>query len=54
MQWSDNESRRVEGNLKLLRRLGLLTRAQCKEVGALPTLAVPSDHYPLVAEFLLK
>ena len=52
MQWG--EGRRVEGSLKLLRRLGLMSRKQCKELGTLPTLASPSDHYPLVAEFLLK
>jgi len=54
MQWNERDGRRIEGNLKLIRRLGLLTRGQCKELGSLPTLASPSDHYPLVAEFLLK
>jgi len=54
MQWSDMQRRRVEGSLKLLRRLGLMTRNQCKDNGPLPSLAVPSDHFPLVAQFVLK
>jgi len=54
MQWNGVERRREEGNLKLIKRLRLPTRNECKEVGQLPNLASPSDHYPLLAEFLLK
>jgi len=44
----------VESNLKLLRRLGLFSTDKCKKIGKIPNWDESSDHYPLVAEFLLK
>ncbi|XP_021956214.1 protein angel homolog 2 isoform X2 [Folsomia candida] len=44
---------REEGSLKLLRRLKLPTSAECKKSGKIPQEGASSDHYPLLAEFLL-
>jgi mRNA deadenylase 3'-5' endonuclease subunit Ccr4 len=52
--WNENFGKQIEGKLKLLRRLGLLSRSKCKELGNLPRADIPSDHYPLIAEFMLK
>jgi hypothetical protein len=52
--WNDQYQKQTEGKLRLLRRLGLLNRVQCKQMGPIPNLAVSSDHYSLVAEFVLK
>ncbi|CAG7834867.1 unnamed protein product [Allacma fusca] len=52
--WNEQYKKQTEGKLRLLRRLGLLNRNQCKEMGPIPNLAVSSDHYSLIAEFVLK
>lgn len=38
--------------LKLLSRLGLLAGEELDSLGGLPSLASPSDHLPLAANFL--
>jgi hypothetical protein len=52
--WSHRYQKPIEGNLKLIRRYGLLNRQQCKKMGCMPNSNVSSDHFPLIAEFLLK
>ena len=44
---------RREGSLKLLGRLDLPTAGQMARVGRIPNSCCPSDHLPLLAEFLL-
>ena len=44
----------IEGNLKLISRLNLLTGKQVLDLGGLPSQAFPSDHLCLVAKFLLR
>ena len=45
---------RREGSLKLLGRLGLTNSRQMARVGNIPNQFCPSDHLPLVADFLLS
>eukprot|EP00092_Neocalanus_flemingeri_P089492 GFUD01113246.1.p1 GENE.GFUD01113246.1~~GFUD01113246.1.p1 ORF type:complete len:553 (-),score=163.57 GFUD01113246.1:65-1723(-) len=45
---------RQEGRLKLLGRQSLLTGPEISALGGLPSTICPSDHLPLLAEFLLK
>ena len=51
--FSHRYSKFVEGNLKLLQKLTLLTEEQCTDLGHLPNEACPSDHLSLAAKFLL-
>ena len=44
---------RREGKLKLVGRLSLPSSQQMLEVGSLPNYFSPSDHLPLIADFLL-
>ena len=44
---------RREGKLKLIGRLSLPSAQQMWEVGSLPNYFSPSDHLPLLADFLL-
>ena len=44
---------RREGRLKLLGRLSLPTAQQMALVGRIPNTHCPSDHLPLLADFLL-
>ena len=43
----------IEGRIKLLGRLGLLSQREIKSVGNLPNFQNPSDHMPLLVKFLL-
>ena len=45
---------RKEGSLKLLGRLGLPNSQQMARVGNIPNQFIPSDHLPLVVDFLLS
>jgi protein angel len=45
--------KREENRLQLLGRYRLLNPDQSSQIGAMPTYGVPSDHYPLMAKFLL-
>ncbi|CAG0915964.1 unnamed protein product [Notodromas monacha] len=45
--------KRVENRLRLFSRQRMLQADHCELVGRIPTLGVPSDHYPLAARFLL-
>jgi len=51
--YSEKYNKFVEGNLKLVSKLELLSGQQCREMGGLPSNACPSDHLSLVAKFLL-
>jgi hypothetical protein len=44
---------RVEGSLKLLARLRLPDARQMDRIGHIPSALCPSDHLPLLADFLL-
>jgi mRNA deadenylase 3'-5' endonuclease subunit Ccr4 len=46
-------ARRVEGRLKLLGRLSLPDTRQMDAVGHIPSDVCPSDHLPLIADFML-
>ena len=50
---SGSQDGRREGKLKLVGRLSLPSARQMEEVGRLPNLSSPSDHLPLLADFLL-
>jgi mRNA deadenylase 3'-5' endonuclease subunit Ccr4 len=43
----------IEGNLKLVAKLDLLSGHQCRRMGSLPSEKCPSDHLSLCAKFLL-
>lgn len=43
----------IEGRIKLLGRLGLLSQREIKSAGNLPNFQNPSDHMPLLVKFLL-
>lgn len=45
---------KIEGNLKLISRLNLLSGNEVTNLGGLPSLAFPSDHLCLAAKFLLR
>ena len=45
---------RQEGKLKLVGRLSLPTGPEISVLGGLPSAVCPSDHLPLLAEFILK
>ena len=51
--FSSKFSKFIEGPLKLLGRLNLLTASECSKLGHLPNKSCPSDHLSLVAQFLL-
>jgi len=44
---------RVEGSLKLLAHLRLPDARQMDRIGHIPSQLCPSDHLPLLADFLL-
>ena len=50
---SSSSDGRREGSLKLLGRLSLPTVQQMALVGRIPNTHCPSDHLPLLADFLL-
>ena len=50
---SSSSDGRREGSLKLLGRLSLPTVQQMALVGRIPNTLCPSDHLPLLADFLL-
>lgn len=50
---SSSSDGRREGSLKLLGRLSLPTAQQMALVGKIPNTHCPSDHLPLLADFLL-
>ena len=50
---SQSSDGRREGKLKLIGRLSLPSGQQMLEVGSLPNYFNPSDHLPLLADFLL-
>ena len=52
--YSQRHGNWVEGNLKLLSRLNLLSGKEVHTLGGLPSMAFPSDHLCLVAKFLLR
>ncbi|CAL8103348.1 unnamed protein product [Orchesella dallaii] len=54
MTWNSHLNKVIEGRLKLIRRLGLFNRSECKQIGSIPNNDHPSDHFPLIAEFLLR
>ncbi|ODM98359.1 Protein angel 2 [Orchesella cincta] len=54
MSWNSHLNKVIEGRLKLIRRVGLFNRKQCKQIGSIPNTDHPSDHFPLIAEFLLR
>ncbi|KAK3093393.1 hypothetical protein FSP39_015000 [Pinctada imbricata] len=49
-----NKERVVEGKLKVLARLGLLSEKEIERMGNLPNNINPSDHLPLLTKFLLN
>ena len=51
--FSEKYNKFIEGNLKLVSRLELLSGQQCRSIGSLPSNSFPSDHLSLVAKFLL-
>ena len=50
---SSSSDGRREGSLKLLAHLTLPTAQQMSLVGSIPNTHCPSDHLPLLADFLL-
>ena len=44
----------IEGKLKLVAKLDLLSGQQCRNMGGLPSKMCPSDHLSLVAKFLIS
>jgi len=51
---SNSKDGRQEGKLKLVGRLSLPTGPEISVIGGLPSSICPSDHLPLLAEFVLK
>ena len=51
--FSEKYNKFIEGNLKLVAKLDLLSGAQCKRMGGLPSEKCPSDHLNLCAKFIL-
>ena len=51
-RYSQNYSKFIENNLKLLARLNLYTEKDCVEMGHLPNKTCPSDHLCLLGKFL--
>ena len=52
--FSEKYNKFIEGNLKLVSKLELLSGQQCRNMGGLPSSSCPSDHLSLVAKFLLS
>ncbi len=54
-RYSERYGAHVEGDLRLLSRLELPAARECEMRGLrLPDRWNPSDHFPLVAKFLLR
>ena len=51
--FSEKYGKFIEGNLKLVAKLDLLSGDQCRRMGGLPSETCPSDHLCLFAKFLL-
>ena len=51
--FSEKYNKFIEGNLKLVAKLDLLSGAQCRRMGGLPSEKCPSDHLNLCAKFIL-
>ena len=52
--FSQKYNKFVEGDLKLVAKLDLLSGQQCRDMGGLPSTTFPSDHLSLLAKFLLR
>ena len=51
--YSEKYQKFIEGDLKLVGKLNLLSAQECQRIGGLPSKMYPSDHLSLLAKFIL-